>query len=157
MAWLPEMLFLAGPAFLQRFQHDKEAPLVQRGISTCKSGHRVDRRICHHNLDVTPHLLGHGLERHVLGPDYTAPDAPGILLREETLRDHDIEIRADPNDHQRQDEYWQLVHQYSFQHSRIGRQYAIEHPFADSIKDVVPLVLLRRPQELRAHRRGRGE
>ena len=44
MAWLPEMLFLARPAVLQRFERDKEAPLIQRGIPSCKSRHRVDRR-----------------------------------------------------------------------------------------------------------------
>ena len=81
-------------AHVQRLQRDINVGNVG---SRDEAAHDVDRRIGPHNRDIVVEFPAHGRKRHVLRGARVAVDSTGVLLREETLGNHDVKIDRQPH------------------------------------------------------------
>ncbi len=84
----------------QRHEHEAGIGLPTPG----EADHGLHRRIALDDADELRELLLHQLERHALVGLDRADQPAGVLLREEALRDHVVEIEIEP-EHRRQNQH----------------------------------------------------
>src|SRR5690606_39537085 len=79
------------PALFQRFEANDHERIVDAALPADETGDAFHRRIGEHGLAIDLHLRLHHLERKAIVATDEADQLAGILLREEYLRNLDIE------------------------------------------------------------------
>ena len=138
-------------ALAERHQrHEHEAAIGLAAAGEADDG--VDRGVLLDDGDELGELLLHELERDALVGLDDAGDPPGILLREEALRDDAIQIEVQAEHRGEDYHYRSRVLERAGQRSPIEPQHRIEEALAHPIKPAVALAGFS-PQQHRAHHR----
>ncbi|MGY3540201.1 hypothetical protein ACVIIY_004421 [Bradyrhizobium sp. USDA 4515] len=140
-------------ALIKRTKRDEH----EAGIGLPAAGEadrRLNRRIALDDADEPRELLLHQLERHALVSLDRADQPASVLLREEALRDHVVEIEVEA-EHRRQDQHHrQRMRQRRGQRSAVEVQHRLEEPLARPIEPAMAAGV-RLEQHGAHHRRGR--
>ena len=108
-----------------------------------------------HNLRQLQHLLLHLRKRNILLPLHLPADASRILLREESLRNQDVQIHIQHKGQHGDRQHQLLMLQHPAQSALILRRHPLQRTLAKTIKPSMPPLVVRL-QKLRAqHRRRR--
>ena len=104
----------ARTSFVVRLEHDVEARSVDRWVDRARADrgrHARHVRVLPDDIGDGVNMLRHGSERNIFGGVGHADDHAGVLLREQSFRDHDVEQNGeDEGDEENDEDETLMVH-----------------------------------------------
>src|SRR6185312_12899584 len=143
-------------SFTQRLKRNKHVGRVQAAAPAGEADGRIDGWIFENDVVQSLQLHPHGVEGDVLLRQNSAGDAAGVLLWEKPFRNDDVQVHAQADGQNSNQQHQRLIREHRIQHALITSMQPVEGALTGVIEAAMLAAVLRL-QELGTHHRRGGE